>query len=451
MYDIFFVTKNNKPRNIKNKPSLAKFCYYENNKSEAIFQAQKKSFTKMFWIVDDNVELTEDFDFDFKIEEWDQKYVHIFKQTNGNYGGIFLIPKDYKITKREIEYRFFVSNKEVDIIASSHKTYDVFYVSSYEDFIDAQNKSTTSMFYAILDDVVVDVDFDFDLEIPAYDEKYVHIFKQTNGNYGGIFLIPKDYKITKREIEYRFFVSNKEVDIIASKNGFEIVFISYNEPNAERNWKLLKDKFPYAKRVDKIKGIHKAHIEAARKTNTSMIWVVDGDAIVKDDFNFDIEIPKWDREITHVCKSQNPINGLIYGYGGIKLLPRKQLLGISLDTVDMTTSITKDFKTLDMVSNITNFNTDPFNTWKSAFRECVKLSSKIINGQIDDETYERLEIWCTEGENEPFGKYAIKGALSGRNYGTKNKSDKEALLKINDWEWLRNEFERSKFPTDSLG
>jgi phosphoribosylpyrophosphate synthetase len=33
------------------------------------------------------------------------------------------------------------------------------------------------------------------------------------------------------------------------------------------------------------------------------------------------------------------------------------------------------------VSNITAFNTDPYSTWKSAFRECVKLSSKIIDRQ----------------------------------------------------------------------
>ena len=30
------------------------------------------------------------------------------------------------------------------------------------------------------------------------------------------------------------------------------------------------------------------------------------------------------------------------------------------------------------VSNITAFNTDPFNTWRSAFRECTKLASAII-------------------------------------------------------------------------
>ncbi len=58
---------------------------------------------------------------------------------------------------------------------------------------------------------------------------------------------------------------------------FDIVFISYNEPNAESNWLKLKNRFPMTKRVHGVKGIHNAHIIAAKKCFTKMIWVVDGD------------------------------------------------------------------------------------------------------------------------------------------------------------------------------
>ena len=43
------------------------------------------------------------------------------------------------------------------------------------------------------------------------------------------------------------------------------------------------------------------------------------------------------------------------------------------------TSIRNKFRAMPEVSNTTNFNTSPFETWKSAFRECCKLSSKIID------------------------------------------------------------------------
>ena len=74
----------------------------------------------------------------------------------------------------------------------------------------------------------------------------------------------------------------------------------------------------------------------------------------------------------------------------------------------MTTSISGKFKAISQLSNITAFNTDPFNTWKGAFRECVKLSSLVIDRQKDEETFKRLNTWCTRGKTKPFGKYAIQ-------------------------------------------
>ena len=46
---------------------------------------------------------------------------------------------------------------------------------------------------------------------------------------------------------------------------YDIVFISYGEPNADNNWLILKDQFPMAKRVKDVEGIHQAHIAAAKK------------------------------------------------------------------------------------------------------------------------------------------------------------------------------------------
>ena len=95
---------------------------------------------------------------------------------------------------------------------------------------------------------------------------------------------------------------------------------------------------------------------------------------------------------------------------------------------------------MPQVSNITAFNTDPYNTWKSAFRECTKLSSKIIDRQDNEETEERLNIWCTAGINKPFGKYAIAGAKAGREYGLKHRGDHVKLHMINNFEWLKEQF-----------
>lgn len=223
---------------------------------------------------------------------------------------------------------------------------------------------------------------------------------------------------------------------------YDIVFISYNEPNAEDNWKLLNLRFPIARRVRNVKGIHQAHIAAAKRSFTKMFWVVDGDARILDTFNFNYSVSEWDEKTVHVWHSLNPINGLTYGYGGVKLLSKKLTESMDINTTDMTTSISSNFLSIPEISNITEFNTDPFNTWKSAFRECVKLSSKIINRQNEEDTLYRLKTWCTVGDDKPYGEYAIAGALTGNEYGSKYKDNLEMLSKINDWEWLEDEFKK---------
>jgi len=220
---------------------------------------------------------------------------------------------------------------------------------------------------------------------------------------------------------------------------FDIVFISYNEPNAEENWAKLKARFPFAKRVKGVRGIHQAHIAAAKKCFTKMFWVVDGDSEVLDIFNFEDPQGLWD-ECVYVYRALNPVNDLVYGYGGIKLLPTTMTINMDITNVDMTTSISKNFTAVPIVASSTNFNTDPFNTWKSAFRECVKLASKVIDDST--ETIERLDVWCNVA-NGDYAEYAIKGAIAGRHYGEDYRGDKEALSKINDFDWLKRKFDDS--------
>ena len=226
---------------------------------------------------------------------------------------------------------------------------------------------------------------------------------------------------------------------------YDIVFVSYQEPNADENFTKLKSRFPMAKRVHGVKGIHQAHIAAAKKSFTKMVWIVDADADLLDDFNFDYEIPEWDFETVHVWRSRNPINDLVYGYGGVKLFPKRLTINMDTSKPDMTTSITDKFKAVEQISNVTAFNTDPFNTWKSAFRECAKLSSKIIDRQNNNETEMRLETWKTVGADRTFGKYAIAGAIAGEIYGKKYKDSLIDLYKINDFDWLKEQFDAEGF------
>ena len=217
---------------------------------------------------------------------------------------------------------------------------------------------------------------------------------------------------------------------------YDIIFISYQESNAEHRYSILKQRFPYAKRIHGVKGIHQAHIEAAKISVTDMFWAVDADAIIVEDFDFSY-IPKVEeQEWVHVWHSKNPLNDLTYGYGGVKLLPRQLTLDMDTTSSDMTTSISSNLKVIEEVSNITAFNIDSFSTWRSAFRECAKLASKTIDRQNKEETDERLKTWTTYASGDYSGD-ALRGARDGMRFGLSSSSD---INLINDFDWLKEKY-----------
>ena len=412
--------------------------------------ALETSATDMFWMSSPNIDVDTNVVNTFYISHHDQldrKQNHAFiHRVDGEdlYNGVFLCSKHVPLSKKEVEYRFPVNRKEHDIVASGPCKYDVFEIDTYEDYLQAIETSTTEMFYIIPPTVTVCKDFMFDDYFEhsnTFDRRINHVF--LNGEYyDGVVLCSKKLKISKREWHFKFIAGKKENNTVASMpNPYDVVFISYQEPDADTNYANLLKKVPNAKRIHGVKGIHQAHIQAAMLCNTPMFWIVDGDAKIVDDFNFDYQVPAWQYNHVHVWRSKNPVNGLVYGYGGIKLFPRQETIDMDTSKPDMTTSISDKFVAVKTVSNITGFNTGEFETWKSAFRECCKLSSKVIDRQKDVETNKRLKIWTSIGRDKPFGEYALRGAKAGMLYGTTHKGDVAALKKINDFEWLQEQFD----------
>lgn len=449
MYDILYVSQRTVDQNnwkfFKNKFPRAQLV--ENVKTFS--DLRNKAFTKLFWAVWDDCLLEKDFHLDYIVPKWDEDYVHVFKNGD-HFDGVNIFNKNHNISEKEFSHRFFTNKKEVDIIASRPRPYEQFVIDTYDDYLAAREKCHSELFYFIPKEVEIHPTFQFNHYFPQHnvvDRKSNHVFKHIfRGEevYTGISLIPKNTLLSQKEIDHRFLVDKKLYKQVASMvQPYDIVFISYNEPNADENYKSLKKRFPRAKRIHGVKGIHQAHIEAAKIVDTIMFWVVDGDAEIAKDFYFDHQVSSYERDIVHVWRSMNPVNDLIYGYGGVKLLPTKLTMNMDLSKPDMTTSISSKFKAVHVLSNITTFNTDKFNTWKSAFRECCKLSSKVIDRQKSDETNHRLDIWCTKGSDRPYGQYAIDGAISGRSYGEINQNDLDALKKINDFEWLKTVFDQT--------
>ena len=284
------------------------------------------------------------------------------------------------------------------------------------------------------------LDYNIDSNIPYVDLVYEHVWMVDKDQAGA-----KDIwaaKITPKNPKGTKVVSTIKLDLPAQ---LDVIFISYKEPNALKNWLRVIEKMPYAKRINGVKGIVNAHKCAAELATTDMFYVVDGDAYLSDDFDFSFQPGLFDRDCVHVWSSRNPVNDLIYGYGGVKLLPKELILQVGEDNPDMTTSISNKFKVIKKVSNITAFNTDEFNAFRSAFRECAKLSSGILKRQLDRESKQRLEEWCRKGADRPYGEWAIQGALAGKEFGESNSADHKKLLLINDINWLKQKFDKALY------
>jgi len=322
----------------------------------------------------------------------------------------------------------------------------VFSEHSYltEDILTTIARKCKSEYFYVIRSVreILFPNFDFSFNPPDWDAHYIHTWNndmcvllfnsplvlQDASHFG-------DDRLSDGKIHFKN-ISEK----IYTYPVFDIIFLSYDEEYADVNYRALKARFPGAKRVHGVKGIFEAHKAAAELVKSDMFYVVDADAEILTDFNFSYQPHSLDRKSVHVWHSLNPVNDLEYGYGGVKLFPTKILLDYNGSPIDFTTSVSESFKVVEEVSNITKFNTDPFSAWRSGFRECAKLASKLIPNQDNSETEHRLLVWCTKGEDRDFGDFAIMGAKEGAEFGKTHKDQPDMLGLINDFKWLENRF-----------
>jgi hypothetical protein len=221
---------------------------------------------------------------------------------------------------------------------------------------------------------------------------------------------------------------------------FDIFFLSFDEPAAEKNWQALSERFPAAKRVHGVQGILNAHRACAEKSVSKFFFVVDGDNLVCPEFDFTVSFTPH-TATCYVWRALNPVNGLVYGFGAIKLLDRALLLQKQSMGIDMTTSLGENYSIVNEIASVTHFNTSPFQAWKSAFRECVKLASQSIARSNNMENSIRLEKWLTVSRPEAaFTEWSLRGARCGKEFATVNFNRAEELAKINDYSWLNSYF-----------
>lgn len=219
---------------------------------------------------------------------------------------------------------------------------------------------------------------------------------------------------------------------------YDIIFLSYLESNADKNWLELKKRFPRAKRVHGQKGIRQAHKRASELSDTLFFFLVDGDNRVRKDFQFECPIQNPKEDTLYVWRCYNPVNELVYGYGAIKLY-NKVLLQKQLDNyTDFATSIAAHYHIIDQIASDTYFYDKPEEAWRGAFRECAKLTKQILIDKNDKQASQRLNQWLTRSTNSKNSTWVAMGAASGHDYALQCENDDFNLL--NDFDWLNKRY-----------
>jgi hypothetical protein len=323
-----------------------------------------------------------------------------------------------------------------------------------KEFINATKDIVTPFVWTIDPDVKVNeslLDKGFMPEIT--DINKIHTWQKFNNitdkvhAYGGLRLWPTSMNFDSIKSDDLKLNRFKNLQYVKERGSYskltDVIFLSYKEPFAQQNFdKLEKHLHSISEDINLIwirdvKGIFEAHKQASQRATSKMFWVVDADAEIKEDFNFNYIPDVYDEDVVHVWGSENPINNLEYGYGGVKLFPTKLVRDATSWGLDFTTGLSSRFKSMPEVSCITRFNTDAFSTGRSAFRECVKLT---LND--DEESKQRLEAWMNTKGNADFTEEAKQGALEGNTFAKENKNNLAELDNINDYKWLENKWKQ---------
>lgn len=296
MYDILFVGRDTEDfQKLKIRFPLIK-------RAGSFIEARTKAYTRMFWIIWGDVLVNEDFMFDYVVSQWDEQYVHVFKNGK-NYDGIALFPKRLEISQKEIENRIYYSMKEVDIQASEPKVFDIFSVDSYEEYVTAVEESSTEMFWMTSKNLRAHKDFEFSLYFEhsnTEDRKQNHVFLHKSldvETYSGIILCSKYNLLTKNEVEKRFPLKRREWPIIAS------VPVSYSKTIF---------KWGYDEYLEIMKN----------RSTTELIWFVPDDVVLDQNFDFDFYFShenEFDRKINHVFLNDK-------SYDGVMLLSKHSII-----------------------------------------------------------------------------------------------------------------------------
>ena len=385
--------------------------------------------TEYVWIISSLCDYTR-FDFSWQPEPWQREMIHVFPSGTQRRGDTFYIHVE-SFTQQMVELElldwFNVINYCEDQVVERWP----FEVVEYhdDDLVAAVRDHNFSSSYTLFVPFYVpSVPFIFDPCL--WSEKDRKVISATKGN--AIVFVPRDAKsyVQTQLYDYPYI---EKLDYEHPINC-DVIFISNGEPDAERWYQHLCDILGYSPtRIQGVNGRVAAYKAAAKASRTNWFFAVFAKLEVDRNFDWTWQ-PDRMQELKHyIFHARNPVNGLEYGHMGMIAYNKKLVLETEEHGLDFTLS--KPHAVVPLCSGVAHYNTTPELTWRTAFREVVKLSYDVYTtGSIENN--HRLKVWLSQAQGE-HAEWSIQGAKDARQYCEQVKYAYDELLKTFEWEWLR--------------
>lgn len=401
------------------------------------------------------------FDFSWQPEPWQNEMIHVFPSNGQKRGDTFYIHvESFKAQMYDLEILdwFNVINYTLEQELKRWPMPVVEYTT--DNIVDPINNYVWPNFpYAVFqkqDNLLPNMGTSIRYTSEVYGaiclwrQKDREVISLTGDN--SLAVIPRD--ISKRQIEqvYDFPYINKKSPGRSDfmPRALDICFISNGEPEANRWYTHLIDvaitKNPagaleHKNTIHHIEGIDgrvKAYQAAAHASNTEWFFAVFAKIEVERDFDFTWQPDYFQQAKHYIFNARNPVNGLEYGHMGVIAYNKRLTLATNQPGLDFTLSAPHEV--VPVLSGTAHYNTDPWMTWRTAFREVLKLKQfDDINPSIENEA--RLTAWLTKGRDSLNGVYSIRGASDALRYYEEVDGNPVELQKSFDWAWLKEKFE----------
>ena len=249
-----------------------------------------------------------------------------------------------------------------------------------------------------------------------------------------IMLVPNQDNVEqlydiKRSVHYDLEYEVKPMDI---------VFISYDEPSAEKRYKKLKEKFPRAKWVKGQPTQTLAYLAAAMSSDTDYFFAVFPKSELAPDFDFSFQPDRLRNPCHYIFDCHIPVIDLRYGWGGVILYNKQLVFKTPKPGLDFTMS--QAHHSVPILSAISNCNETPLLAYRSSFREVIKL----LQMKQTVESRYRLKKWSTLG-NGDNAEWIYRGAVDGKKHYEQYKDDYTKLMYSYDFQWIKDQF-KSLYP-----